>query len=196
MIPLIAAILVMQANGVGLPLEEIAAYRDALRENDRSEPQNVAFADLWNRPDTHRGRRVSVRGLVVREFRSPASGDLPERVEIWIDTGKQNLICMVFPVADRTRPVTGRVQAWGRSLGRVRYQSGDSVRLAPLIVGSEPPRSLGGPIAPGSATPWDRSGWIVAALAAAVVAMFLARTVARRPPPARENLGPDVEFES
>ena len=104
MIPLIAAILVAQANGVGLPLEDIAAYRDALRENDRSEPQAVAFADLWNRPDTHRGRRVSVRGLVVREFRSPASGDLPERVEIWIDTGKQNLICMVFPAADRTRP--------------------------------------------------------------------------------------------
>ncbi len=195
MIALILGMIVGQNETVGLSPETIAAYRDALRDSDTSPAQPVVFADLWNRPDVYRGRRVRIEGTIVREFRAPASGELPARVEVWFEDASRNLACAVFPDGAPSRSFAGRVRATGTSLGQVRYQSSDSVRLAPLIVGSTPPLALGNPV-PNFGSSWDATGWLVGLGGFAVVAIFMARAFARRPPGPREIAGPGVEFES
>jgi hypothetical protein len=189
-----------------ISLADLAAYRAALSgkptaDNARRSdpPVQVGFRELWDHPETHRGRRVTVRGRLERTFRQEAVGSFPPLVEAWIFSAAGDPICVVFPrpneggVPDPGRPV----RFTGTFLKTVRYPVEDGDRLAPLIVGDRPPepqppgergesaappsgagavlRAIGGGSRPGA----DRRAWtyetlglglIIAALAALVIA--------------------------
>ncbi|MDB5350899.1 MAG: hypothetical protein JWN86_2146 [Planctomycetota bacterium] len=183
---------------IGLSLADLPMYKAALDGRDDSPPVAVQFRDLWGRPAAYRGHRVRVEGRIVRRFQAPASGELPARVELWLATPADDVICAVFPQSvqggDGFREKS-TVAMEGTSLGLVRYQGGDVARLAPLIVGcGEPsPAPVAGPKS--SSAGWRETDWMIAAVAAVVVAMLLARAHLRRPVRPRIDLGPPLEFE-
>ena len=148
-----------------LNLADLAAYRAALSgkatgENAKTSdpPVRVGFRDLWNRPNTFRGRRVTIEGRVERIFRQGPIGSFPALAEVWIVSPAGDPFCLVvpnesgtgiLPVADHGLEdrVTATqslepgqtVQFTGTFLKMVRYAGGDGPRLAPLIVGDQPP---------------------------------------------------------
>jgi hypothetical protein len=118
----------------------------------------VVFQDLWNRPEAFRGRRVIVEGRVQRIFRQGPIGDFPALAEIWIASPASNPFCLVVPqesvparrsVNDQSldpaktsqqMPKLGQlVRFTGTFLKVVRFSAGDGARLAPLVVGDQPP---------------------------------------------------------
>jgi hypothetical protein len=131
-----------------LGLADLAAYRSALSgkaaagDAHVSEPATpVTFHDLWDHPETWRGRRVQVRGTVSRIFRQDAVGGFPPLVEAWLSTSEGDLFCTVFPTADVLD--LGQVVTFsGLYLRTIRYAGGDQPRLAPWIVGDRPPASV------------------------------------------------------
>ncbi len=147
-------------------LADLAAYRSALavRRNSKSpleadQPHIVTFKTLWNRPDAFRGRRVTVRGRVERIFRQGPVGSFPPLSEIWITSSAGDPFCLVTPQAqdaksgdasehsfgtgirrhDAIPPRGSTVSFTGTFLRLIRYAATDGARLAPLIVGPEPP---------------------------------------------------------
>src|SRR5262249_57226030 len=118
-----------------------AAYRAALagkptadeaRPSDRPTP--VTFRDLWERPEAHRGRRVTIRGRLERAFRQGAIGSFPPLVEAWIFSASGDPICAVFPRPETPAgagiPGPGRaVRFTGTFLKMVRYAAGDGERM-------------------------------------------------------------------
>ncbi len=170
---------------VGLSLAELPEYRASLSRAIETAPRNVAFHDLWDRPDEFRGRSVSVEGRVVRTFRAGASGELPARLETWLATPAGDLICTVAP--DRnTLPALGDTAEFeGTSLGRITYLSGDVRRVAPLVVGPGPPRVVATTGTSAGRVRGDWLDWMIAGAAGAVVVLWIARMHLRRPPPKR-----------
>jgi hypothetical protein len=142
-----------------LSLADLTAYRAALSGKataDDARPTDpsarVGFRDLWDRPDAHRGRRVTVEGRVGRIFRQGPVGSFPPLIQVWAYSPAGDPFCLVFPrPADSAAPVKESesraaipglgqtVQFTGTFLKIVRYAAGDGPRLAPLVVGDRPP---------------------------------------------------------
>jgi hypothetical protein len=151
-----------------LTLADLAAYRAALSgkatgENAKTSdpPVRVVFRDLWNRPETFRGRRVTTQGRIERIFRQGPIGSFPALAEVWIVSPAGDPFCLVVPnesgagilpvndhgVEDRATPAAipeqgQTVRFTGTFLKMVRYAGGDGARLAPLVVGNRPPVTL------------------------------------------------------
>ena len=143
-----------------LPAEHAALSGKATIDGPEAHapPQTVTFRDLWNHPETWRGRRVHVQGTIARVFRQGAVGSFPPLSEAWLSTPEGDLLCVVFPQEDRRgqkthshagpagkthdepAPEPGRrVTFTGTFLKTIRYPADDLARLAPLIVGDRPP---------------------------------------------------------
>jgi hypothetical protein len=148
-----------------LTLADLPAYRAALsgkatdgdsRASDP--PARVSFNDLWNRPAAFRGRRVIIQGRVERIFRQGPVGSFPALAEVWIASPTGNPFCLVVPQESgagslrvNNHALEGRakspavlqlgqtVRFTGTFLKMVRYTAGDGARLAPLVVGDQPP---------------------------------------------------------
>ena len=91
-----------------LGLADLAKYHAALTgraatDDARvSEPvTRVGFRDLWNQPETFRGRRVLVEGRVQRIFRQGPVGTFPALAEVWIVSSAGDPFCLVFPQHNR-----------------------------------------------------------------------------------------------
>jgi hypothetical protein len=147
-----------------LSLADLASYRAALSgratgENTKTSdrPVRVIFRDLWNRPDAFRGRRVIIQGRVERIFRQGPIGSFPALAEVWIVSPAGDPFCAVVPnesgtgilpadhglegrATSKQSPELGQtVRFTGTFLKMVRYAGGDAARLAPLVVGDQPP---------------------------------------------------------
>ncbi|MDR3622761.1 MAG: hypothetical protein P4L85_25635 [Paludisphaera borealis] len=201
---LIAATLFVLAGQVEddapLGLADLAAEHAALtgKSDASGPPQAVAFRDLWDRPDAWRGRRVIVRGRVARVFRQAAVGSFPPLVEAWIEEPPGNLFCAVFASGATDAPAIASgasVAFTGTFLRRVRYAADDGGRLAPLIVGAEPPRiETRARAKPRDFDPqaavsvWSDSTWAVGLfIGLAGIALILAWRTLNRPATVRER---------
>jgi hypothetical protein len=148
-----------------LTLADLAAYRAALSGKPTAAdatasdpPLRVNFQDLWSHPGAHQGRRVAIQGCVERIFRQGPVGNFPALAEVWITSPAGDPFCLVVPQDTRTdilpaddhglhgRVARARLPALGLSvrftgtfLMMVRYTAGDGARVAPLIVGDQPP---------------------------------------------------------
>jgi hypothetical protein len=149
-----------------LSLADLAAYRTALTGKATADdakssdsPARVSFKDLWNRPDAFRGRRVTIEGRVQRIFRQGPVGSFPALAEIWVASPVGDPFCLVVPKESDTGipPVNDRgpegggatsprismlgqtVRFTGTFLKMISYAAGDGDRLAPLVVGDQPP---------------------------------------------------------
>ncbi len=128
-----------------LGLADLAVYRAALTGKATADDAHAAepvppvtFHDLWDYPETWRGRRVQVQGKVVRIFRQDAIGGFPPLAEAWLSTPKGDLFCTVFPMAGV--PDLGQTVTFtGTFLRTLRYAGSDQPRLAPWIVGDRAP---------------------------------------------------------
>jgi len=132
------------SDGTPVDLADLSTYRSALATGAMGPPEPVTFRDLWDHPDSHRGRRVALAGRVARAFRQGPVGAFPALAEVWIASPEGDLSCLVYPDGAGT-PAPGpgaRVRFAGVFLKRLRYQSGDAARLAPLIVGDRPPIAI------------------------------------------------------
>jgi hypothetical protein len=163
--------------GDRIGLADQAAYRAALSGKPTADdarpsdpPKPVGFRDLWEHPEAHRGRRITIRGRLERTFRQGAVGSFPPLVEAWVFSAAGDPFCVVYPRpdessgesppaggSDKGKAGPGRpVRFTGTFLKTVRYPAGDGERLAPLIVGDRPPvpqpaaEADGGPDAPTS----------------------------------------------
>jgi hypothetical protein len=148
-----------------LSLVDLTKYRAALAGKATAEdakssdtPVRVSFKDLWNRPDTFRGRRVTIQGRAERIFRQDPVGSFPALAEIWIASPAGDPSCLVVPQESGTGispeydhglegratppqiPKLGQtVRFTGTFLKMIRYAAGDGARLAPLVVGNLSP---------------------------------------------------------
>jgi hypothetical protein len=151
-----------------LSLADLVAYRAALTGKPTADDARVSdpavrvvFKDLWNRPESFRGRRVIVEGRVQRIFRQGPVGDFPALAEIWIASPVGDPFCLVVPqeivtassflsksavsaqAGVRQLPKLGlMVRFTGTFLRMVGYSAGDGSRRAPLIIGDQPPVSV------------------------------------------------------
>jgi hypothetical protein len=151
-----------------LSLADMVAYRAALKGKPTADDARVSdpavrvvFKDLWNRPESFRGRRVIVEGRVQRIFRQGPVGDFPALAEIWIAAPAGDPFCLVVPqetvkasgflnksavsarAGVRQLPELGLVVRFtGTFLRMVGYSAGDGSRRAPLIIGDQPPVSV------------------------------------------------------
>ncbi|WP_422929957.1 hypothetical protein [Singulisphaera sp. PoT] len=179
-----------------LELVDLPAYRAALTESNRPKtpPSRVTFRDLWFRGAEFEGKFVQVEGRLARRFHQPPFGTFPSLTEAWLISPAGDPFCVVFPDEKGIDlPKTGTLQFAGMYLKKVRYEGGDAVRGAPLIVGSQPPKA--GAQSPAAPAPRKRSNqldWAIAlgALVVFVAVMFnqYARRPRRRPaPPTRDE---------
>jgi hypothetical protein len=148
-----------------LNLADLAAYRAALSGKATTDharasdpPVQVSFRDLWNHSEAFRGRRVQVQGRVERIFRQGPIGSFPSLAEIWIAAPTGDPFCLVLPQESGTGrlpasdhdpqrratpqqvPKLGQmIRFTGTFLKTIRYAAGDGARLAPLVVGNQPP---------------------------------------------------------
>ncbi len=171
-----------------LSLADLAAYRAALTDDRNARAHSVVpvtFRELWDHPETYRGRVVQVEGRVVRRFRQGPIGNFPALEEAWAVSPSGDPFCIVFPASTQGSVLApNSVRFRGVFLRRIRYQGGDVPRLAPLIVGSRPPEPSARMAGP-DRMPAERRSWLdgtVGVGVALVVAMVLAWQYARRPP--------------
>lgn len=177
-------------------LADVKAYRDALvtSGDDRATP--ASFLDLWDRPETFRGRWVRVEGRVERRFRQAARGDFPALTELWILDAAGNPICLVFPTTGAGEP-GDEIVFDGRFVRIIRYRGPESERLAPLVVGPDPPTLPATPKRQGLEVLPDAAGlevWIAALLAVVVVTILGLQHVKRRSASRPVYSGPPPEF--
>lgn len=214
---------------VDLPAEHAALSGKATIDGPEAHapPHNVTFRDLWNHPETWRGRRVRVQGTIARVFRQGAVGSFPPLAEAWLSTPEGDLLCVVFPQEDRrgqkthtkagptqnTRdepaparqlePEPGRrVTFTGTFLKTIRYPAADLARLAPLIVGDQPPTmtmetAVGGESATAGALRatetrsrpevWTPAAWMLSLVLGLAAAAVLAWQHVRGAPPRKRN---------
>jgi hypothetical protein len=129
-----------------LNLADLPGYRAALDGKPAAgsteaggAPKAVSFRDLWNQPDTFLGHRVIVTGRVERIFRQAAVGNFPPLAEVWITAPAGDPFCVVFAQPNLAPEVGRSVRFTGTFLKVVSYAASDGKRLAPLIVGDQPP---------------------------------------------------------
>jgi hypothetical protein len=158
-----------------LSVADLEAYHAALGSKTESSAPLVQFRDLWDRPEAFVGKQVTVEGRVSRIFRQPRLGEFPPLVEAWIVTTVGDPFCLVFP--DAVEPVSlesgQSVQLTGTFLKKVQYQARDVARVAPLIVGPDPPRPVSSPI-DADRRFWSRIDWIMGIGCALVLVTILA----------------------
>jgi hypothetical protein len=152
-----------------LSLTDLAKYRAALAGKATADdvmpidlPVHVSFKDLWNRPDAFRGHHVVIEGRVQRIFRQGPLGGFPALAEIWIASPAGDPFCLVIPhqggigslaelnnglknraPSERIPKLGQMVRFTGTFLKMIRYEAGDGDRLAPLVVGDQPPVTAG-----------------------------------------------------
>ena len=195
-----------RAGEPALTIADLAAYRAALSgsasaRKGETPPVAVGFRELWDRPEAYQGKRVRVQARVARRFHQGAFGTFPQLAEVWAVSPSGDPFCLVYPEpkgrSPRAPEPTGTVRFVGTFLKQVRYEGRDGARLAPLIVGTEPPTALGPePVAATIASPsipW--LDWTIGLLAAAVVVVVLASQYLRRPVRLRRGsrLNPGLE---
>ena len=190
---LLVAAGVLQAEDGPLTLVDLPALRDAVRSVPKEPARAVTFRQLWDDPGGYKGRHVAVQGEVRRLFHQDAAGELPALVETWISTPQGDTLCLVSPEA---RPELGSlVRFSGTYLKRIEYRAGDVPRLAPLIIGPEPPEEVSPSKAARLLARRPRwLDWSIGLGLGLVVLMALARARARRPPPSRLDRDPDPVF--
>ncbi len=168
-----------------LTVADLAAYRSALELKTPVGPApRASFRDLWDRPDDFRGRRVAVSGRVVSVFHQGAFGQFPPLAEVWVFTPASDPFCLVFPESkEKATPKPGAVVGFtGTFLRKVRYHGGDVDRLAPLVVGPEPPgvEQSAPEVFNPPASPFDGIALLVVG---GMVMLTLVRVAIRRPRP-------------
>jgi hypothetical protein len=191
-----------------LNLANLAPYRAALEGKPAGPAASVTFRDLWDHPDRYQGRRVRVEGRVARRFRQGAFGTFPPLVEAWAVNPAGDPFCLVFPDPKGQGPAGPDAAAPGSSvrfegifLRQVRYQGGDTARLAPLVVGDGPPAVITAapkpaPTDAGADEAWGHFtafDWGLGLGAAVVVALVLARQHLRRAPRKPLRLESEIE---
>ena len=176
-----------------LGLVDLAAYRDAIARSIEpgAEVLPVTFRDLWDRPDSVRGKIVEISGRVERIFHQGPVGAFPALAEVWIADAARNPICVVVPEPADLQ-LGAVIQIRGTFLRRIRYRGGDVDRLAPLVVGPGPPVVEGLVPAP----PAEKGGLdgMFVAVVAGIVVLGLMRAHLRRPRPRPIIEGPPPEF--
>ena len=193
-----ACLPIVAGDGTPLSLDDLPPYRAALEATATEQAVAAGFGDLWKDPGAYRGRRIQVSGRVERRFRQPALGTFPPLVELWIvaEGRGHNPICLVFPeVAGTQPPVPGNlVRFTGTFLKLLSYPSGDGARIAPLIVGGNPPVKTTS--APAQVTKPLFSGldWIMGVIVAVIVLFVLAHQHLRRPLVRQTRHEPPPEF--
>ena len=176
-------------------LIDLPAYRAALAPGAGGPAQPATFRDLWEHPDTFRGRRVRVEGRVGTRFRQEARGDFPALVELWIVSPAGDPTCLIFP--ETTPPFEPAretaVRFSGVFLKLLRYHGGDADRLAPLIVGDSAPTAI--PVAAEEAV-WGspRVRMLMAAGTAGAVAIVLITRHLAAPRRRRLDIGPEPRW--
>jgi hypothetical protein len=197
-----------------LTIADLAAYREALSGKGATAvpPAPVGFRALWEHPEVYRGRRVQVRGRLVRRFRQGPFGTFPALEEAWVVSPAGDPLCLVFPAtatpssgaatakAKAPDPTSGQVRFAGKFLKVVKYQGGDGPRLAPLIVGPAPPSAIATATdreprpsptrVPGAG--WTRLDWALGLAGALLVVLVLARQHLRRPARPLGRIGEDT----
>lgn len=189
-----------------LSLVDLARYHQALDQplSKVGEAPTATFEDFWSQPALA-GRYFTVRGRITRRFRQPPLGTFPALSETWVVDAQANPLCLVSPQNPGGEPAIG---TWVSFIGQfqrvIRYQASDEPRLAPLVVGPEPPRpgpssSSSGPEPDGEFSPWRPAdywlGGVLAVLAAAVLLIQHLRGLARRRVPIDDpRLHRPVEF--
>lgn len=131
------------AKAIGLT--ELESYHEALQAAPKGPAPPVRFEQLWLDGPLWEGRDVTIEGRVVRQFRQPAVGSFPPLVEVWIASTTGNLTCGVFPDRGPIPTRAGAIRLTGRYLWRIRYESADGPREAPLLVGAEPATAVADP---------------------------------------------------
>jgi hypothetical protein len=179
-----------------LSLVDLEAYRLALGGKTDPTAPLVRFRDLWDRPEAYVGRPVRVEGRVARVFRQARIGEFPPLTEAWVTSKAGDPFCLVFPMAEgQPAPSVGSsVRFGGTFLKRLRYQSGDVARIAPLIVGPEAPSTITSPGAAFDGMSWSTADWVLGVGAASLVAIVLARKHLSRPPSSPVSLDPPPIF--
>ena len=179
--------------GIDLSLSDLAPYRAALDGKPEGPAIAVDFRALWDSPGRFQGRRVRVEGRVARRFHQGAFGTFPPLVEAWAVAPSGDPFCLVF--ADPNSPdhasstLGATVRFEGVFLRTVRYQGGDTARLAPLIVGDSPPKLVAAAPTSKPTTGADqgiwggfsRLDWLLGIASAAVVMLVLGRQHLGRP---------------
>jgi len=187
----------VSADDSPLSLADLEAYRVALSAKVDGSAPLVRFRDLWDRPEAYAGRPVRIEGRVARLFRQPRLGEFPPLVEAWVVSPSGDPFCLVFPqTRGRATPEPGAsVRFSGTFLKRIKYQGGDTARVAPLVVGPEPPSTSDSHSRPEGLS-WSAIDWMMGLAAAAVVALILARRHLSRPvPPPPVHDPPPVFFD-
>ena len=178
------------AEDTPLTLGDLEAYRLALAAKPDPSAPRVGFRDLWERPEAYVNHSVRIEGRVERLFRQPALGEFPPLVEAWVFSEAGDPFCLVFP-ARSGRPVPeikAPIRFTGTFLKRLRYQ-GDVARVAPLIVGPEPPSMVAS-----DGSSWSKVDWVMGLFAASMVTMVIARRHLSRPASRPVPLDPPPVF--
>jgi hypothetical protein len=172
----------VSADDSHLGLADLEAYRVALATKPDGSAPLVGFRDLWDRPEAYVGRPVRVEGRVARLFRQPRLGEFPPLVEAWVVSPAGDPFCLVFPqVEGRSTPEVGAlVRFSGTFLKRIKYQGGDTARVAPLLVGPEGP-SESSESSEAAGKSWSSTDWMMGLGAVVVISLVLARRHLNRP---------------
>lgn len=192
-----------RADDPVVSIADLAEYQSAITTKlTPSSITPVTFRELWDHPEAHRGQPVQVEGRLARLFRQPSVGKFPALAEAWITSPVGDPTCLVFPTSSgRTVPSLGdRVRFSGTFLRRITYRGSDTDRVAPLVVGPEPPSLLDpastssgeglGPIFGG-----DHLGdWGIGLAASLGVLWILLRRHLTRPMIAAAPVGPPPTF--
>ena len=182
---LVAAV---RADDPPVSIADLAGYRVALAAPAAPRDATPAtFRDLWEHPEGHQGRLVRVEGRLARLFRQPAVGQFPALAEGWITSPLGEPICAVFPTGAAVPATGAQVRFTGTFLRKITYAGGDAARVAPLIVGPQPPAVSGddaggstfGPIFGGD----HAADWGIGLAAALGVGWVLLRRHLTRPLP-------------
>ena len=190
------------ADEPAMALTDLAAYRAALDDKSPTPARRANFRDLWDHAEQFQGHRVHIEGTLQRRFRQGAVGAFPSLVEAWLVSPAGDPFCAVFPdpKTKSAEPALGSVLAFeGTFLRKVRYQGSDTARLAPLVVGGEPPTVLKPGAGRGGSAgllSGDRA-WIdgmFGLTVALIVATVLARQHLKRSPARPPAYEPPPEF--
>jgi hypothetical protein len=161
----------------------IQAHKTSLQAFARSARRDLTFAHLWEEPAKYRGQVVHIEGRLrrLRRFDAPrqaADEGVPTIYEGWIfgDVYNSNPYCVIVTEIPSSIPVREKIDdRWvafdGYFFKRYRYQAGDSLREAPLLIG----RSMTLRSAPAEAeeSPWSVSNLLGPAILASILATVL-----------------------
>ena len=131
-----------QDNGP-LTIADLSAYRTAIDPNNGGRTRGFReFSRALGHTGRVSGATRSREGRVVTVFHKGAAGQFPALAEVWLFNPESETTCIVFAeTPDHPSPKMGTIVEFsGTFLRVVRYRGGDVDRLAPLIVGTEPPR--------------------------------------------------------